>query len=379
VHLHPAPCILHPCPLHRSWCPPPGTYLSSGWNVLDFLVVITGILEVSDLAFNDVGILRLFRLLRPLRTFSAVMPLKNMVSAVLSALGELASVGALLLFIVLLFGIVMKELFGPVLHSRCRFSNFPLQIPSVNLSEAEDMGWNASAPGNCVGEHLLLRVATELVNCSSAALDTGRLYWHRLWGAPHGTNNSTSSSSGAEYIAFFDSVDAWYYMHAALVANASTPLLLDKSGAVNQYAAHAREYVARVTGAAAAGHDAWGLAYGLPNGGRCSDATATGTRAALPVTFAQCAAVCYDIGLDSRFTCTRSDGTWCEFDSARNRSIKEYEHCRGTNCDAFQVQCQHTLPPLPSSFSFWPPTHPRLVSPCPYLVHVAASPHIIAC
>ena len=48
----------------------PGAYLREGWNVLDFLVVVSGLLN-SIPGMPDVKVLRTLRVLRPLRSLSA--------------------------------------------------------------------------------------------------------------------------------------------------------------------------------------------------------------------------------------------------------------------------------------------------------------------
>jgi len=46
------------------------TYLKSGWNKLDFFVVLTGIWTLTS--GTNVGVIRTIRLLRPLRSINKV-------------------------------------------------------------------------------------------------------------------------------------------------------------------------------------------------------------------------------------------------------------------------------------------------------------------
>lgn len=61
------------------------SYLRNSWNILDFIILIASIVDVSvssiDLSF--IKILRLFRTLRPLRFISHNRSMKIIVSALL--------------------------------------------------------------------------------------------------------------------------------------------------------------------------------------------------------------------------------------------------------------------------------------------------------
>ena len=43
-----------------------GAYLTSYWNVLDFVVVVTGLAVLMDSSLENISSLRLIRILRPL-------------------------------------------------------------------------------------------------------------------------------------------------------------------------------------------------------------------------------------------------------------------------------------------------------------------------
>jgi len=306
-----------------------GTYLSNAWNILDFVVVVTGLLDATELIEGGVAFLRLFRLLRPLRTFSAIPPMKNMISTIINAMAALVYVLTLLIFVILLFGIIMSELFRGSLNSRCRLNNFPLQIPSVNLTEAEALGWNASSIDNCM-EAQLLSTLWQFTDCS---VNATKLYWHRLW------------SADGEVAVFFDNVEAWYYTHVALVANSTQPPF-HNDGSENMYVTHAVQYADWVVNEAA-----WGAAFGLPNDGSCSDDAGT----IIPVSFEQCAAICYNIGLRPEFSCTTPSGDQCEYDASAGLPLADFENCAGTRCDEFQSR----------EFDTYDPGHPMCARYCP--------------
>lgn len=70
-----------------------GSYLSDGWNVLDFIVVassaITGLVKVIDPEQGEnsgIAALRTFRLLRPLRLLGRIKSLKTLITTLLCSL-----------------------------------------------------------------------------------------------------------------------------------------------------------------------------------------------------------------------------------------------------------------------------------------------------
>ena len=298
-----------------------GTYLANAWNILDFVVVVTGLMDATEVIESGVGFLRLFRLLRPLRTFSAIPPMKNMISTIINAMAALVYVMTLLIFVILLFGIIMSELFRGSLNSRCHMNHLPLQVPSVSLAEAEALGWDPLAPDNCMQSQLLSNLWT-FANCSANAT---KLHWHKLWTADAGV-----------VPVFFDNIDSWYYTHAALVAN-STAIPNYNDGTTNMYVAHAMDYVEWVETEAA-----WGAEFNLTNDGLCSDAEGI----AIPVSFEQCVAICYDVGLRPEYTCTNPNGVQCEYVVSGGHNMSAYDNCAGTRCDEFQTRTWDVYDPL---------------------------------
>ena len=78
-----------------------GSYLrSSAWNWLDFIVVVTGYADFIPGYDNKLGVFRTVRLLRPLRTISAIKGMRLLVGTLLATetLSGVASVCALLFF-----------------------------------------------------------------------------------------------------------------------------------------------------------------------------------------------------------------------------------------------------------------------------------------
>ena len=77
-----------------------GAYLRDGWNVLDFVIIVTSYLPYiftneSGFKFSS---LRTLRVLRPLRTISSVKSLKNLLVTLFSSMPLLLDILLFLLF-----------------------------------------------------------------------------------------------------------------------------------------------------------------------------------------------------------------------------------------------------------------------------------------
>lgn len=93
------------------------SYLRDPWNWLDFIVVCTGLSELStDGADTGITALRALRVLRPLRSINAYPSMKRLVGTLLSSLPRLANVVVFILFIFFLFGVLGVKLFQGVLY-----------------------------------------------------------------------------------------------------------------------------------------------------------------------------------------------------------------------------------------------------------------------
>ncbi|CAJ0587570.1 unnamed protein product, partial [Mesorhabditis spiculigera] len=101
----------------------PGAYLRNAWNILDFIIVVIGIVSTLLSRMNiqgfDVKALRAFRVLRPLRLVSGVPSLQVVLNAILRAMIPLLHIALLVLFVILIYAIIGLELFCGKLHSTC--------------------------------------------------------------------------------------------------------------------------------------------------------------------------------------------------------------------------------------------------------------------
>ncbi|XP_026471734.1 muscle calcium channel subunit alpha-1 [Ctenocephalides felis] len=104
----------------------PGAYLRNGWNLLDFTIVVIGMIStvLSSLMKEgfDVKALRAFRVLRPLRLVSGVPSLQVVLNSILRAMVPLLHIALLVLFVIIIYAIIGLELFSGKLHKTC-FNN----------------------------------------------------------------------------------------------------------------------------------------------------------------------------------------------------------------------------------------------------------------
>ncbi|XP_026112401.1 voltage-dependent R-type calcium channel subunit alpha-1E-like, partial [Carassius auratus] len=104
-----------------------GSYLRNGWNVMDFIVVLSGILATAGAHMNislDLRTLRAVRVLRPLKLVSGIPSLQIVLKSIMKAMVPLLQIGLLLFFAILMFAIIGLEFYSGKLHRRCvAFSN----------------------------------------------------------------------------------------------------------------------------------------------------------------------------------------------------------------------------------------------------------------
>ncbi|XP_064075211.1 muscle calcium channel subunit alpha-1-like isoform X15 [Vanessa tameamea] len=101
----------------------PGSYLRNGWNLLDFTIVVIGMVStVLSSIFKDafdVKALRAFRVLRPLRLVSGVPSLQIVLNSILKAMVPLLHIALLVIFVIIIYAIIGLELFSGKMHKTC--------------------------------------------------------------------------------------------------------------------------------------------------------------------------------------------------------------------------------------------------------------------
>ncbi|KAL1129887.1 hypothetical protein AAG570_012831, partial [Ranatra chinensis] len=127
----------------------PGAYLRNGWNLLDFTIVVIGMIStaLSNLMKEgfDVKALRAFRVLRPLRLVSGVPSLQVVLNSILRAMVPLLHIALLVLFVIIIYAIIGLELFSGKLHMSC-YNNFTGEIMDDPhpCSEPEGAGFHCA-------------------------------------------------------------------------------------------------------------------------------------------------------------------------------------------------------------------------------------------
>ncbi|KAL3321146.1 Voltage-dependent L-type calcium channel subunit alpha-1C [Cichlidogyrus casuarinus] len=131
----------------------PTAYLKNFWNILDFAIVVTGLLDYAMQSFKmNVKAMRAFRVLRPLRLVSGMPSLQVVLNSILMALVPLLHIGLLVLFVIILYAILGLELFNGKLHKTC-YHNFTseginfykmMSDPRPCTEEASSIGFKCS-------------------------------------------------------------------------------------------------------------------------------------------------------------------------------------------------------------------------------------------
>ncbi|XP_029356757.1 voltage-dependent R-type calcium channel subunit alpha-1E [Echeneis naucrates] len=117
-----------------------GSYLRNGWNVMDFIVVLSGILAAAGAHMNisvDLRTLRAVRVLRPLKLVSGIPSLQIVLKSIMKAMVPLLQIGLLLFFAILMFAIIGLEFYSGKLHFTCIPQPGILENETVDSSEFE--------------------------------------------------------------------------------------------------------------------------------------------------------------------------------------------------------------------------------------------------
>uniref|UniRef100_A0A671RDS1 Voltage-dependent L-type calcium channel subunit alpha n=1 Tax=Sinocyclocheilus anshuiensis TaxID=1608454 RepID=A0A671RDS1_9TELE len=122
----------------------PSAYIRSGWNLLDFVIVIVGLFSViAEMGEHkpgeahhaagkpgglDVKALRAFRVLRPLRLVSGVPSLQIVLNSIMKAMVPLLHIGLLVMFVIIIYAIIGLELFIGRMHKTCFYVGTDLMV-----------------------------------------------------------------------------------------------------------------------------------------------------------------------------------------------------------------------------------------------------------
>lgn len=106
------------------------TYLKDSWNVIDFLVVISSIVDLITGDFAFFKAFRAFRALRPLRLVRRLQQIRIAVMALIQAVPNVINVLMLLMLFNFVFGIIGVQLWNGLFYG-CEDGDFML-VPSVD-------------------------------------------------------------------------------------------------------------------------------------------------------------------------------------------------------------------------------------------------------
>ncbi|XP_030853656.1 voltage-dependent calcium channel type A subunit alpha-1 isoform X7 [Strongylocentrotus purpuratus] len=101
------------------------SYLRNGWNIMDFIVVVTGtvsVVEASNATQSggfDLRTLRAVRVLRPLKLVSGIPSLQVVLKSIIRAMAPLLQITLLILFVIIIFAITGMEFFMGKFHQTC--------------------------------------------------------------------------------------------------------------------------------------------------------------------------------------------------------------------------------------------------------------------
>ncbi|KAH8068286.1 voltage-gated Ca2 channel alpha-subunit [Aureococcus anophagefferens] len=109
----------------------PHTYLKNNWNILDFVCVMSWIGAQAVPSLSALQSLKMFRLLRPLKSLSKFQGLRRIVVTFMAAFDGLAVTVTLLTFLLFVVSIACMQFFKGALHFRCRITPYPTRVPDT--------------------------------------------------------------------------------------------------------------------------------------------------------------------------------------------------------------------------------------------------------
>lgn len=94
-------------------------YLRTGWGVLDFIVVISGLIELFMTSVK-LKSFRVLRALRPLKSITVIPSMRKLVTALIFTLRDFGHVGIFLMYVFILFAIMGVHLYSGITYNQCR-------------------------------------------------------------------------------------------------------------------------------------------------------------------------------------------------------------------------------------------------------------------
>eukprot|EP00041_Stephanoeca_diplocostata_P038149 m.1480953 g.1480953 ORF g.1480953 m.1480953 type:complete len:1704 (+) comp25172_c0_seq1:294-5405(+) len=97
------------------------SYIRIGWNQLDFVIVIVGIVSwaLENIDLGGIKALRAFRVLRPLKLISNIESLQIVLNSLMKAIPKLINVAGLLMFFMVIYAIIGLEFYRDYISQTC--------------------------------------------------------------------------------------------------------------------------------------------------------------------------------------------------------------------------------------------------------------------
>jgi hypothetical protein len=98
-----------------------GSYMRDPWNLLDFIIVVSGYIPIFFSSGGGINLsgLRSLRVLRPLKTVTAIKKLRSLILTIFNAVPYLLEIMVVLIFVFLIFAIAGLQLFTGLLQNSC--------------------------------------------------------------------------------------------------------------------------------------------------------------------------------------------------------------------------------------------------------------------
>lgn len=141
------------------------SYLRDPWNCLDFVVVFTWMLEECG-AGRSFSFLRLFRVLRPMRSLNAIKEMRVLVNTALKSMLKLGNVVILGGFLFMVFGIIGISLMEGVFYRQCYETENPV------LRHNGCWEWNVTGQGRLCGGNYMCGPDEGLGYCGGHEFDS---------------------------------------------------------------------------------------------------------------------------------------------------------------------------------------------------------------
>lgn len=96
-----------------------GSYLRSGWNIMDFVIVCTSLMPLFFTMNFNVSSLRAIRVLRPLKTITKIKALKMIVRTLFYSFSLVMDSLYILMFVMIVFAIAGQQLYAGKMKMQC--------------------------------------------------------------------------------------------------------------------------------------------------------------------------------------------------------------------------------------------------------------------